>query len=126
VVDMKEIRIELWDTEEQKMIPLVGLTGGNDYYNEYYLTLACQFPSRFIKRLCAGHKDDKDRCVYEGDIIRLFTGETSDVYDDKVVIWNDDKFVLKHSGGNWGMHTIEMYHGIVIGNVYENRDLLKP
>ena len=68
--------------------------------------------------------DKNGKEIYEGDIIEF--GETY-FY---VVRFEDAKFVGYHANNDWGIYKLgelgfDKYNYVVIGNIYQNPELLK-
>lgn len=120
-------KFRFWDKEKNVMI-----YSKNGYYKGdcFNLPLADMFiNSRFISMQCTGLKDKNKKLIYEGDIIKIpddyatygqFACEKREVY------WNEG-FRLKpkwdtRARGNWLEDTKDLE---VIGNIYENADLLQ-
>jgi len=70
-------------------------------------------------------KDKNGKEIYEGDIVKTFCGQEggSGKYQFDVVEFECGSFELKPSYENFGMASINNYFEI-IGNIYENKDLL--
>ena len=83
------------------------------------------FPSRFILMQFTGLLDKNGKEIYEGDIVEITRHpKLSNSYKEKEVIeyaiWQDQEY------GNWysGFELDGIGDCEVIGNIYENKDLL--
>ena len=121
----REIKFRAWDKTQKKIkevwlnktIDRFGITGENVFDNNDYVVM--QF---------TGYKDWKGKDVYEGDIIKSINGQIE--YAE--VEFNNAAFWLKSFDLMYGEHHREIYHWPanrialeVIGNIYENPELLK-
>lgn len=69
-----------------------------------------------------GLKDKKNEDIYEGDICKSDKGTIS------FVVWSLDGWRMNsyYDGGDMGLYSSLKYYGIeIIGNIYENIELLK-
>ncbi|WPA89658.1 YopX family protein [Neomoorella thermoacetica] len=148
---MCRIKFRAWDIQNRIMLYDVGLYPGNalgDYLIEdddafpapfWLINPAC---GRFIIQQYTGLFDDNGRDIYEGDIVRLHDKfETKSPYISRVYWTHDGALVnghpahLKIGAGpryrnlseycSYGICEETMCSCEVIGNIYENPELLE-
>ncbi len=122
---MREIKFRAWDKKENKWLEkeyyhLIDLVGNIRVYS-----LGKLYDTDNIIELqqFTGLKDKNGKDIYEGDIIKDYEGKLSQV------IWLDDnsKFWIKRL--NWKQNGEDTWHiitfsGEIIGNIFENQELL--
>lgn len=112
---MREIKFRIWDSI-------------NKVFEDYYVTPQLMLEGAFEDGLLnvkpiflqyTGLKDKNGEEIYEGDIIAHFA------FKDFVVFRNG-VFTTERNVSNQSIFTLNISdHGEVIGNVYENPELLK-
>lgn len=107
---MREIKFRAWSKEYNEMYDW----GGVQY--EIYAHLRDIWTDKGFELMqFTGLHDKNGKEIWEGDIVK------ADYYGIVEVIWKDGSFILKNK-----LPLIEyQYYVEVIGNIYENRDLLK-
>ncbi len=129
---MEEIKIRVWDKEENRMI------SGDRFAFEEYAPLNDLFRNnskKFDFMLYTGYKDINGKEIYEGDIIeRTDKTPVAGLYNEKeigVVEYKNAQFVLKTGQDSYyeisydGIFFTHMADYKVIGNIYENKELLE-
>lgn len=124
----REIKFRMWDVENKKFIPqshfaILGngklIITESGYYNHFTNTNV----DDCIIQQYTGLKDRNDNPVYEGDILEWKDGNfTSEVY------WSDADaaFVIRTNNiGGELIHKNYILNFKVVGNIFENSDLIK-
>jgi len=132
---MREIKFRAWDLDNQRMVYDIILSSDINILNISYIANHWNYVfQQFVER-----KDNKGTEVYEGDIIEceyyegLPTTENIDLVWRGVVEWSSDScfhVVRKTGDGKGGYYAIRFGGSAVkrwevIGNIYENPELIK-
>lgn len=127
----REIKFRAWNVRNQVMVDdfVISPTGeklthsGNLLYEGVYET-------KLELMQCTGLKDKNGTEIYEGDIVGDFSEKRLPKH--LVVVWGTDGFELSDEvkGGSWYVKPEFVdddwgSHCEVIGNIYENKELIK-
>ena len=125
---MREIKFRAWDKEKKEMCAFVFplMLSGSDIYESSEGSAPFNHYSRtndFELMQCTGLKDRYGNEIYEGDIVKVSEngGKVS------VIFWRDGSFVMNDTG-TLAKASVSVlgYIVVVIGNIYENPELLTP
>jgi len=112
------IKFRAWDSDEDRYWTQEEMTEIGGYYYSYGVELPEYEEEKFSLEQFTGLQDSKGVDIYEGDIITDRALGTGGVYfNDEMGAFSWDK------GMDWGM--IEPEDCEVIGNIHQNKDLLK-
>lgn len=124
---MREFKFRAWDTEKQEMAT-VNFIGLNDYEvgmeDEECRRWRATYP--YVCRLMqyTNLKDKNGKEIYEGDILKV---KLDDGEANLYVKYTNGEYCVVNEGKWEDSLYIYMYFGDVevVGNIYENEDLLK-
>lgn len=130
-MDSREIKFRAWDTTEKTMHEVAwvryqdgtALTNVGAYWNDGQYNGSTRLePPRVVLMQYTGLKDKNGREIYEGDICRIDHQDARYPVSNAAIKWDDEE-------AGWsvgiGLPTEVSWSHEVIGNVYENPELLK-
>lgn len=108
---MREIKFRAWDRQVKSMSASDWDMNKWEHYD----------PGRYITMQFTGLTDKNGKEIYEGDVCK-WVGEGNVVFDDNIfgVQWDERR------GGWFPLLPIDYQNTEVIGNIYENPDLIAP
>lgn len=121
---MRELKFRAWDKEANVFIPQKQLK------NIFFDIIDGKYGDRFIIQQYTIRKDKNGKEIYDGDIVNVIAEETykenSGISD--VVVSKEGTFVVR--AGKAAESGLSLWWGgweslEVIGNIHENKDLLK-
>ena len=118
VDEMKEIKFRAWDKEEKNFMYFDATDGLKSECDDTYIRLNVRKIEQYT-----GLKDKNGKEAYFSDLVKIDTG----IYQ---IIWDEDYagYFLKLVGGigvTSGLPMFNLKEGEVIGNIHENKELLK-
>lgn len=134
-------KFRAWDRYEEVMTNQEGIYFGAMDHDGMLESLILCLEERYELMQSTGLKDKNGVEIFEGDVVRSFSNinRVSDPYlttiepeyGYKVVIYSDGAFVLSDDGKREYSGVLNHYSGAmtkdfeVVGNIYENPDLLE-
>lgn len=119
---MREIKFRAWHKGIKKMYKIGQITLEKGVWNyepedRGFIGMSKPYQPSFVLMQYTGLKDKNGKEIYEGDIVNQFNVDTIGI-----VKFKDGLFGIKSKGMFWHIHSKNTE---VIGNIYENPELLE-
>ena len=121
---MRDIKFRAWDKDKKIFKSDIGILPNGDLYDcfmDHYEERKC-----FIISQYTGLKDRQGQEVYEGDIVKFKGLFDMGKYENVEIVFDKGEFCIKWRGSI--CHNLLALNSDsieVIGNIYENKELLK-
>ena len=121
---MREIKFRAWVPKERVMVAWEELIADHYEFNEFNVE------GGLIFLQYTGFRDENGKEIYEGDILECVVMHDCniDYFGHKppryIVTWGTHGYVLEYYG-RWSSIPYEIQYWEVIGNIYENPELLE-
>ena len=124
--DMREIKFRAWDSCHDFMMSWGILNQYDEDGHTCFLDILDGTYSEIIPMQYTGLKDSKGVEIYEGDIAKKWYGPRDEQFFPCLVIWRGNSWKIKDPNRyEYYFHEIFPESMEIIGNIYENPELLK-
>ena len=134
------IKFRAWEKEEKVMCCVLEMKFDSEELIKVGigypdgLNSSLRFPSMIELMRCTGLKDKNGKYIYEGDVFNCHYSDETKNHHKWQVVWNNESagFVLSRIGEPCNQKMVHQrvsdysgWRGEIIGNIYENKELLK-
>lgn len=132
---MRDIRFRAWDKVNNKMLSHKDMLDGS-WDNWPTLFFAITDNDIYIPMQFTGLHDSQGKEIYEGDVVYFYLeGTPEDDYGNAEIVFSDGSFCVKHKIGELRIDKEEVFNEYpffvidftqveIIGNIYENHELI--
>lgn len=145
-----KVKFRIWDNQEQKFFePIYDASNGNlqeiligcsgdinvrriNQYGNIILEHESIYPNRFVKSMFTGLKDKNGKDIYCGDLYSCFENVYQIVFKNGAFCGGKQILSCAPMGWDINEEKDELIEGVfpsqieIIGNIYQNKNLLKP
>ena len=119
---MRKIKFRVWSLKNSHWVTLTALD------LEGRVCIGSSEPDDFVTQQFTGVLDRNNKEIYEGDLVRVFNSDGEDYHKQTSEVFYSSRwaqFELKMTGNSLAYYLVQYGSLEVVGNVFENPELLK-